>query len=143
MTTMTFTGTLYVQECIECGVAFGMPRSWDEQFRATGQTFYCPAGHSQCYRETNESRLRAQVARLEGQVTAARADRDRARARAAHEERSKAAVRGHLTRIRKRLAAGVCPVPGCTRSGFEHDRLLLHLHDKHPGWCADHEEVLA
>ena len=51
----------------------------------------------------------------------------RSSARAA--ERSNRALRGHLTRQRKRAAAGMCP---CCRRTFEN--VARHMESQHPGY---------
>ena len=55
-------------------------------------------------------------------------------------ERSARAYRGHLTRMRNRIAAGVCPVPGCRRTGLT--QTLRHIASQHPEWLAEHEHAL-
>lgn len=59
----------------------------------------------------------------------------------ASERRSAAALRGHITRLKNRIVAGVCPVPGCKRSGFSN--VMRHVASKHPEWHADHAHDLA
>lgn len=141
--TVTFSTTLGLEECCSCHMTFAMPVDFQRQRRRDHKIFTCPNGHQQHYTgPSDEEKLRAQIASLEGDVTAARADRNRARLLAEHAERSARAYKGHLTRIKTRIAAGVCPVAGCRRSGFEKDRILKHLHEKHPAWCADHPEAV-
>lgn len=53
MTTVNFE-TL---ECIECGVQFQVPESFDETRQEDGKTFYCPNGHPQAYTNTTEDQV--------------------------------------------------------------------------------------
>lgn len=63
---------------------------------------------------------------------------ERERQRAAAEHRSNAALRGHLTRWRKRVANGVCPVAGCHR---HFPNVQAHVATQHVDWLAEHPEV--
>ena len=40
-------------------------------------------------------------------------------------------LKGHRTRLKRRLANGVCPVPGCKRSFSDH-AMVRHLATVHP-----------
>jgi hypothetical protein len=110
MATMTVTQQLTVEVCCACGIAFAMPTELQTAARRNPKLlFYCPAGHSQRYLESEEDRLKRQLrearavqARLEVSLTATDDQR-----RAA--ERSAAAFRGHATRLRNRAQAGRCP----------------------------------
>lgn len=139
MAVKTYTGTLVIEECCECHMDFGMTPSFQKARRDDHRNFTCPAGHPQHYPgQSEEERLRAQLATQEGATTSARAARDRARAERDTFKRRNAALRGHLTRMRKRIAEGICPVAGCKRSGFKGDRMHQHLETKHPDWLAEH-----
>lgn len=133
------TVRLEIRECGECGIVWGLPEDFLDRRRADGKTFHCPNGHPRVFRETEEDRQRARANRAEQQARWAREERDAARQLAEHERRSAAAYKGHLTRVRKRIANGVCPVPGCKRSGF--DRVMAHIASQHPGWLHDHPEI--
>lgn len=43
--------------------------------------------------------------------------------------------------IKNRIAKGVCPVPGCRRSGFT--KVMAHIASKHPDWAAEHAHEIA
>lgn len=121
--TLNFTVTMESQECCNCGVSFAFPKSWDDHFRKTHQTFYCPAGHGQNYTsETDEERLRKQLTARGAELDRVRADRD-FKARELEQAAKKTA------RLKKRLAAGVCP---CCKRTFQ--QLVRHMHAKHPNF---------
>ena len=132
MLTMEYTGTLVIETCCHenCGMTFAMPDDFNKQKRRDHAYWYCPRGHSQHY--TGESDLEA-AKRRENQAheserfawTAAEAARDQAQAA----QRSASALRGHLTRVRNKIANGVCPVPGCRR---HFDNVQAHIASQHP-----------
>jgi len=132
--TMNYTGTLAIETCVteSCGMAFAIPAEFQQQKRRDHKGFYCPRGHSQYYPGESDlekaERLRKQAI---AQRDAAHASAGAARDQAAAAERSARATRGHLTRIRNKIANGVCPVAGCKR---HFDNIQAHLTTQHPGW---------
>jgi len=131
--------SLVVWECPSCGVVYGIPQSFADECRANGSRYYCPNGHSLGWSETDADRERARAARLQRRLEASEDTARRYRENAERERRTAAALRGHLTRIRKRIANGICPVPGCKRSGF--DRVMSHIASQHADWLGAHPEV--
>lgn len=131
---------LEVLSCSECGLLWAMPETYVNRRRNDGRLFYCPNGHGQLYRETEEDRQRkrasAERRRADNAENAARIQRERAE----RERRTAVALRGHLTRMKNRIANGICPVPGCKRSGFTN--VMRHVASKHPDWHHDHAEDL-
>lgn len=133
MTTLTYTGKLTVLTCW-CGMRHAVPEELrDFQLRqhrdgrdVTG--IYCPLGHSYVPAGKSEAdKLREQLERERQRLTATRD-------LLAHEERSHAATRGHLTRTKKRVGNGVCP---CCGRMFQ--QLARHMKAKHPGYEAEAE----
>jgi len=135
----TLSDKLYVMQCSECGIVHGVPDDFDNRRRDDGRTFYCPNGHSQVYRETEEDRLQRKIKRLEEENRWQDDQRRAAEADAKRQRRVAAAARGRLTKIKNRIAAGVCPVPGCKRSGLGTD-VVAHIESCHPTWH-HHEEA--
>jgi len=131
-TTKTYTGTLNVLNCAACSMTFGISTSFENRRREDHDTFYCPAGHSNWYSGLNEKeqlresldRERSRRTHVEDQLAAA--------------EASRRAYKGHLTRIRNRIADGVCP--WCQRS-FANVR--AHVTSQHPGHADAMTEALA
>lgn len=122
------------ETCVSCGQPWAMTSTFRGQRVDDGRGFYCPAGHVQYYtrKRTRQQELARQLERAER-----RADQEETRRVATQdqldaERKSKAAVKGHLTRVRRRIAAGVCPC--CTRSFVDVRR---HMAAKHPGYLDD------
>jgi hypothetical protein len=119
-----WVGTVHLEwtTCIACGIPVAMPREMYEHRKKDGRSFWCPNGDPQHFivGETEEQKLRRRLSSAE-----ARASSWRDQAEAA--ERSKRAVRGHLTRIRRRIANGVCP--SCNRSFGD---VRAHMETQHP-----------
>ncbi len=130
--TITLATTLETVTCYTCGALFAMPSALMRRFLDTGATFYCPLGHGQRFTETIQQKLNDAL----GQVKQTR-ERAEARVRAARDqaeaaERSNRALRGHNTKLKKRIAAGVCP---CCHRSFQN--LARHMVGQHPGFASD------
>jgi predicted RNA-binding Zn-ribbon protein involved in translation (DUF1610 family) len=123
MTTKTqfYTTTLTVTSCGSCGIGFAIPDNLFRARRDDGASFYCPNGHFIGWKAANEQ------ARLE---RALKSERDRVateRARADGAEASLRTTKGHVTRLRKQVLAGECPLCG------QHLRdLARHISRQHP-----------
>lgn len=125
----TATYTLASLTCCSCGVLFGMEFGYNHQRTEDHERFFCPNGHGQSYTgKTEAQKLQEQLdaARSLAQREAAR--RQQAEERTEVERRSAAAYKGHVTRIRNRIANGVCPA-GCNRH-FEN--VERHIATQHP-----------
>jgi len=140
MATLTYTGTLEILTCGVCSIPHAIP---DEMYRDrldNGGEWYCPNGHKLHFITTEKQKLEERLAAARRQRdwanTALTAARDQARAA----ERSARAYKGHITRLRNRIANGVCPVPGCQRSFVNVRR---HITGQHPEWAHRHPEALA
>jgi len=111
-----------------CGVLFGLEAGHMAHLRKSHAGFYCPNGHEQFYlQQTDAEMLRDQLTRGRAAHDQTRASRDAAWKQTETLERSARAIRGHLTRVRKRVAAGVCPC--CNRTFAQ---LAQHMKSKHP-----------
>lgn len=126
MSTQTYTAQLNILACATCRMDFGILPEFMRDRRRDHRNFYCPQGHVNHYPgESDTEQFRRQ--------------RDSARARATHlsdqlesEKRSKAAIKGHLTRIKRRIANGVCP---CCQRNFKNVR--DHMASQHPDFLRD------
>lgn len=132
--TMQFTGTLTIETCCTCHITFAMPEDLRERaLKDHDIWFFCPLGHRQHFTgETEEQKLARQL-------RAARSDATWYADQYSASQRSKAAIRGHLTRMRNRVANGLCPVAGCRR---HFDNVENHLRGVHADWLAEHDAVL-
>lgn len=122
---LTYTGTLVIETCCSCHMAFAMPADFQQQARNAGPAmmFYCPAGHQQHYTRSEVQRLKDQLARAGTREQAARDQADAS-------ERSARAYKGHLTRARKRIGNGTCP---CCNRHFAN--VEQHMRGQHPGYA--------
>lgn len=127
MTTLTYSGSLTIVTCW-CGMRHAVPSELENCQRrqhddgiANVQAIYCPLGHthvpagkSEIERERERlRRLEAQKQHLSDQLQAT--------------ERSRAALKGQVTKIKKRVGKGVCPC--CNRSFTNVER---HMATQHP-----------
>lgn len=135
------TISLFVFSCADCGIVFGIPNAYDDARRRDGKGFSCPNGHTLSYSDTAEKRLAREKAALEKRTQQLEEDRSwyQQQLRAEREDhkttkRQKAAVKGQLTKTKKRAAATLCPVDGCHRSFVQMRR---HLETKHPDFVAE------
>jgi protein-arginine kinase activator protein McsA len=124
-TTETTGVTLEVHQCGRCGIVFAFDDVYSEARREDHASWCCPNGHSFSFQaESEKARLKRERDQAQRSLTATR---DLLHA----EERSHSATRGHLTRQKKRSAAGVCPC--CNRTFRE---LARHMKTKHPEYVA-------
>lgn len=125
----TLLGTLITESCYKCKAPFAMSNSLYEAALAAkaGIKFYCPNGHQQHYieGETEETKLRRERDRLQQRL----AEKDDTIATL---EKSNAATRGVVTRIKNRVSNGVCP---CCNRTFSN--LHNHMKNKHPAYKKD------
>jgi|SRR5215472_18949455 len=110
--------------CSECGIRWGMPSRFVVVRREGNpderKNFYCPNGHSQIFKTTENDdlrrerdRLKQEHARLEDEVMEA--------------ERRARAAETRLRKAQQRTAAGVCP---CCHRSFR--QLAAHMKSRHP-----------
>ncbi len=130
----TATETVSIQlvrkTCIYCFAAYGMNAEHDRQRRADHEPFWCPAcGKPIVYSNGNsdEDRLRRELAAETARLDQVKADRDYQKRERTKVEKSLSATRGVVTRIKNRVAAGVCPC--CTRHFTNLER---HMAGQHP-----------
>ena len=93
--------------------------------------FYCPNGHAQHYTETTVTKLKKQLDNANKRMGWAEDSAARARVEAEDAKRSRAAIKGQLTKTRNRIAHGVCP---CCHRTFK--QLEAHMSNKHPDFKA-------
>lgn len=130
--TLSHSTDLVVLTCW-CGIGHAVPRSLrDLQLRQHNdgardvQSVYCPIGH-------------IHVPAGKPQVEREREQRARAEARERHlkdqleaSERSNSALKGQITKAKKRAAAGVCP---CCKRTFQN--VSRHMAGQHPDFAGE------
>lgn len=129
---LSLTQRFEIIDCSQCHIQFGLAEDVLGRYRTSGATFYCPAGHGQCYRETEAQRLRKELdkAKKDQQWYADRLKDERSAREST--ERRLVARKGANTRLRNRIKNGVCPC--CTRTFMN---LQQHIKTKHPDFQAD------
>lgn len=127
----TLLVTIVPIDCCNCGVVFGLTEGHRQQLRHSGEFFHCPNGHRQHFTETDADRLRKQLATAERQRDAAQANAVHARDQAEATERVLRATKGQVTKLKKRVANGVCPC--CNRTFVN---LARHMSGQHPDFEA-------
>lgn len=138
----TFTReiTFDVHTCPNCAVTYAATTDFFSRMQRESGTWYCPNGHPVVFTKSELQKTKEELARVErDRAWYEKRERD-SRKDAEQMRRRNAALRGHLTRMRTRIANGVCPVPGCKRSGFK--KVQDHLATKHPDWLAEHTHLL-
>lgn len=113
-----------VETCCNCGVEFGMPSEVNRRRHQDGGSFYCPNGHSQHYTQSEVQKLQKQLDEAKRDAEWQRQLRDKA-------DKSLIAQRGENTKLRKRIANGVCP---CCKRSFSN--LHRHMEQQHPDFAA-------
>jgi hypothetical protein len=102
-------------------MSFAVPERFEKDYRLSHKTFYCPKGHQQSWRGRSDLEQERQR-RISAEARAARAE-DQAEVA----ERRRRAAKGQLTKLRNRIANGVCP--WCKRS---FSNVLAHVETLHP-----------
>jgi len=117
-----------VIHCANCSIMFGVPTRFDKDRQNDHQSFYCPMGHVNIYKAESEAeKMRRErdiyiqrVAQRDDEIKKQRLMREVA-------ERQAAAARGQVTKIKKRVSAGMCP--HCRRT---FSQLATHVKMMHP-----------
>ena len=126
----TFTRTLefVCVTCYNCKCLFAITREmYDRLQEDSKRCFFCPNGHEQHYAQTDKQRLERELAQQKEATERERWWRQSAETDAKYERRSKNAYRGQVTKLKRRVAHGVCPC--CTRT-FQN--LERHMKSQHP-----------
>jgi hypothetical protein len=117
--------TLNPHTCPTCCVVYGLSSELEQRRQETGENWYCPNGHSVVFRKSDVGieKERREHAEREAAYWQSEADRH---------SRAHSATKGQLTKMRKRIQAGVCP--HCNRT-FQ--QLARHMERKHLSAMAD------
>lgn len=121
------------QDCIHCGVVFYWPTELDNRARNERRRFFCPGcGQTMVYQNTEADRLRRELADEKERTTFLRNETARAREARQTAERRVTAMKGVVTRTKKRIAAGKC-----VRCSCEFPDLATHMAEAHPDYAPD------
>lgn len=124
------------EECCNCGTPFAMTSEMMRKRRTDGENFYCPNGHSQRYTETTVMKLKKELEHEKQRRMWAENSRDCAREGEKAAILGKSALKGVVTKIKKRVAHGVCPC--CQRTFIN---LQRHMGMKHPNYASKEDSA--
>jgi hypothetical protein len=117
--------------CYKCGTHFAMHDQLYTRRLEDHRGFFCPNGHGQHFTgETEADRLKRELALKQRALDSAQALAAANLDRAKHAEKSHRATKGHMTRIKKRAANGVCP---CCNRYFAN--VHRHMKGVHPDFA--------
>lgn len=111
-----------------CGVIFGLEACYYRNVHHEGRWFYCPNGHRVRYGESEKKELEDKVARLISSNDQLRSNWLGEESRRKTVERSRARYKGEITKFKRRIARGECPL--CNGKTFKGVR--RHIQRKHP-----------
>jgi hypothetical protein len=114
---------LEILDCPSCGCLYALAKNVATDQRERGGQHYCPNGHSLSWKENDLARAREELERERRRSASLTSQLDQERA-------SHVATRGQLTKIRNRIAKGVCP---CCRRSFVN--VGRHMATKHPDYA--------
>jgi hypothetical protein len=127
--------------CGECGICFGVPSRLAKVKRDNAGSLWCPNGHSLIFKKSRADELAEELSRVRQRLAEKEDDlRYQGGVREAA-ERSASAMRGQVTKLKKRVAAGVCP---CCNRTFS--ALADHMAKQHPEFRSDdaqHENIIS
>ncbi len=105
-----------------CGFTFAVPQHWWQHMHDAHKSIYCPKCQSGTYwpNESDEEKLRRQLNSTQDMLATSRRE-------AARLERQRRAEKAAKTRLKNRVAAGVCP---CCNRTFAN--LARHMAGQHP-----------
>lgn len=128
-----------INDCPSCGIVYALTKDYEARRLEDGKSWHCPNGHSVVFTKPESEKQRERADSLAKQLEYARLSADAAHDQAHAAERSARSYKGHVTRLRNRIANGVCPVPSCHRNFAN---VKAHIKGQHPEWANEHSEVL-
>lgn len=130
---ITLFTTFTTLECFNCNVAFAMTDKMYRRRLADRKDFCCPNGHWQHFTGKSEAeKLRDQIEAKDRELTREAQARRNAESALKGAEYQVRAQKAAKTRIKNRVANGVCP---CCARTFEN--LARHMKTKHPEMLKD------
>lgn len=116
--------------CYKCGIPFGVPDYFRAKRLQDKESFWCPNGHSQAYVESESDRLKKQIEREKANTEHHRQIAETRRQQRDHAQYQARALKGVVTKVKKRVGNGVCP---CCQRTFQ--SLARHMQAKHPEYA--------
>ena len=132
MAILTVRTDLRVVNCGECGGTYAIGSRYHAEKRETGGTWNCPYCKVDWgFSDSGENaQLKKQLLRQQAQHDQTRAAISNSREQYRLAESRRRAQRGANTKLKNRIAKGVCPC--CSRS-FQN--LHRHMTNQHPDWA--------
>lgn len=131
MSTITISTELVTETCKTCSGLFAITKEFKQECHRIGgfrQMWACPYCKTTWgYGESEETRLKLQIAARETEADAIRRDLTAAKCSLIDERSARAQAERKCRRITKRIHAGVCP---CCNRTFSN--LARHMSTKHP-----------
>jgi hypothetical protein len=122
-----YTATLETLCCGSCSVVFAIPKNMHRRLKQDGEFFWCPNGDKIRYLDPENDKLQRQIRQIRETNSSLSATLTHERDQRKAAERQASARKGVITRMRGRLAKGVCAE--CEQ---EFPDLGAHMHDAHP-----------
>ena len=126
---ITFTGTLKVHDCPNCGITHAIPTDFERLMKERDGSCICPNGHSWSFTGKSKNQIikenEERIAQLRARVASRNEEIE-------HIKGSQKALRGVITKTKRRIANGVCPC--CNRSFAD---LAKHMKGKHPKYIKE------
>lgn len=116
--------------CYKCGVVFGIEASHNNRLLREGGDFHCPNGHIQRYTETACVRAEKAAKRAQELLESERRMHEYTKRDLATTEARRRSEKAAKTKIKNRIAHGVCP---CCRRTFQN--LAAHMKGQHPDFA--------
>jgi hypothetical protein len=117
---------LEVDSCCVCGVIHAIPKQMRDHYYNFGGRWYCPNGHHIGWNakdsKSRADKLESEIARLNSSLVYKNELLE-------IERRRTAAAKGETTKLKNRIANGVCP---CCRRSFAN--LHRHINKQHPNF---------
>ena len=125
----SITSQLVGMECGQCGISFAITQEKYDRCNDRGENFYCPNGHCRVFCKSEVAKLEEALARERRKGDNLKCDLNNEQYYRKHAENQVRAERGAKTKLKKRIAAGVCP---CCRRHFTN--VERHIKCKHPDY---------
>jgi hypothetical protein len=113
-------------KCYSCAIWFSVAPEVLAAWKRSGQTFYCPNGHGQCFGSGEIGRLKEALQTAQGEASAARSRWQAAEARANSERAAREKAEAERGELLTRTCAGQCPF--CSR---EFQNVQKHIAARH------------
>lgn len=131
------TNVVSMGPCCRCGEAIYAPAAVKDVYLRNHQNFYCIHGHGQHYSEgkSREQKLQEQLDDMQRRAQRAEQRVAQESDRAEHHKARAASYKGQVTKIKKRVGAGICL---CCNRHFEN--LARHMAGQHPDFQPEGED---